>query len=32
MKAAAHHRATRVLLLFLAITAHLILAYFLLQA
>jgi hypothetical protein len=32
MKAALHHRATKVLFLFLIITAHLILAYFLLQA
>lgn len=32
MKAAAHHRATKILVLFLAIAAHLILAYFLLQA
>jgi hypothetical protein len=32
MKSAIHHRATKVLLLFIIITAHVILAYFLLQA
>ena len=32
MKAAIHHRATKILLLLLAIAAHIIIAYFLCQA